>query len=253
MDLKIFSQLLGQQNRLSLHVFIIDLVEGNHLAALMLEQLIYWSGRTKILGGWIAKSNVEWADELRLSKYQASACTKKLESMGLIITKKKRFNGAPTIHYKIQEKRLMQLVNAIVKKPEMESEKTGNGLSRNLTMDCKETSLSDCKETSLSITEPIQNLHTEPTTISPSEKIYQSFLSQWGISQSQAIDQAIFKNVGPDDWPKIEKHLPAFLKEKGKFSGSARTYLTNQKWLTEPVQAERPREELSYVQRNFRK
>lgn len=67
-----------------------------------------------------------------------------------------------------------------------------------------------------------------------SEWGYAEFMCFWGVDSSAPIDNAIFKNVTADDWPKIENHLPGFIKRKGPYRGTILTYLRDQKWKTDP-------------------
>lgn len=86
---------------------------SDHLAALMLAQIIYWfspdkEGRPKVqkfkkgddgrVLWWIAKSNKDWEEELDLSRGQAKRCIDKLKSLGLIDTWLTNFDGHPTVH-----------------------------------------------------------------------------------------------------------------------------------------------------------
>lgn len=87
----------------------IDLLEGDHLAALMLSRIYYWcaltdkKGKTKLRVSkngrdWLVKSNSHWAEELRLSRSQTNRCLTKLRDLGLIKTELHKFQGAPTLH-----------------------------------------------------------------------------------------------------------------------------------------------------------
>ena len=43
---------------------------GDHLAALLLSQILYWSDRTSDPDGWFAKSYADWHDEVALTERQ---------------------------------------------------------------------------------------------------------------------------------------------------------------------------------------
>jgi RNA polymerase subunit RPABC4/transcription elongation factor Spt4 len=72
----------------------------------LFTQLLYWQDKTRISGGWIAKSAKDWSGELYLSQGQVSRITKKLGSLKLIETKLKKFDGSPTAHYRLRETEL---------------------------------------------------------------------------------------------------------------------------------------------------
>ena len=92
---------------------LLPLVEGDHLTALMLSQMIYWwspdkHGVSKLrvqVGSrlWLVKSHADWEAELGLSRRQSDRCLAKLKQLGLIQVEIHRFNGAPTTHIRLLE------------------------------------------------------------------------------------------------------------------------------------------------------
>lgn len=88
----------------------VDLLDGDHLAALMLCQIVYWyrpdvKGKRKLRvykpdtkTWWLVKSHVDWTNELRMTRGQSQRCLEVLRRKGLIETCRKLFNGHPTIH-----------------------------------------------------------------------------------------------------------------------------------------------------------
>ena len=73
----------GQANVLTIPRLFIDWT-GDHISALLLSQIIYWSSRTKDADGWFYKSAKDWEDELRISDYQLARATKKLRDAGVV-------------------------------------------------------------------------------------------------------------------------------------------------------------------------
>lgn len=98
---ELLSQFSGQQNTLTIPRAYID-IAGGVTNALLLSQIVYWSDRTKNEDGWFAKSYPEWQEELSLSEYQVRTATKALADLG-VETKLKKFDGAPTVHYRINK------------------------------------------------------------------------------------------------------------------------------------------------------
>lgn len=147
----LLSAFSGQQNVLTIPRAYID-ITGIIEDALLLSQIIYWTDRTTMDDGWFAKSYAEWHDEIALSKYQVMAATKRLSVAG-VETIVKKFNNAPTVHYRLRK---LDFELWIVKK--LDERK-----SRNLTMDSKETLRSSTEPTS----EPTsKNIKTMPTAAS---------------------------------------------------------------------------------------
>lgn len=103
----IIRQLTGHENIITLNVAFIDFV-GDLECGLFLSQLIYWSDRGTRKDGFIFKTDQEWFDELRLSKYAVRKSKKKLTEMGILETKIKKAYGNPTTHYKLNKEAFTQ-------------------------------------------------------------------------------------------------------------------------------------------------
>lgn len=81
------------------------------MAGLLLSQLVYWhlpkkdgTSRMRISKEgnlWVAKARTEWWAETRLKPRQVDRAAKILVKKGLVFTKRWRFNGSPTTHWRI--------------------------------------------------------------------------------------------------------------------------------------------------------
>lgn len=148
---QLLASFAGQQNTLTIPRPYIELT-GSVDAALALSQIIYWSDRTKDPDGWFAKSYAEWKTELGLSQYQMTRAVKRLKDMG-VETRLKKFDGAPTLHYRLNKDRFSQWI----------MKKLDNGLSSNFTMENEVTSQSITEPT----TEPIPEQKTKEKDSAP--------------------------------------------------------------------------------------
>jgi len=99
-------QMSGDQNVVVVRKPFVSFT-GSLAGGMMLNQLLYWTPRARIPGGWIAKSDKEFGEELCMSPYKVSEARKKLTHMGILETKLKKFAGAPTIHYRLKMDALM--------------------------------------------------------------------------------------------------------------------------------------------------
>ena len=89
----------------------IDLFEGDHNAAMVLNQLLYWTDRTSDPEGWFYKTYTEWYKELGLSPYQMRRVINgdprvenpkpTLLDIGLEVKRKRAPCGSPVIHYRL--------------------------------------------------------------------------------------------------------------------------------------------------------
>lgn len=132
---RLAARMFGTGNVLIVHRFTLDLLKGDHLAALFLEQLIYWTERTNNPDGWIVKTYAEWENELRLSKYLVSRIVDTLAPFGVETTLRRSpfHKMQPVLHYRVNLSVLEVKIRELI-----ESE---------------EISLPGSEETSLSITE----------------------------------------------------------------------------------------------------
>ncbi|HEY77418.1 MAG TPA: hypothetical protein G4O00_14770 [Thermoflexia bacterium] len=83
---------------------------GSLEAGMLLGQLLYWTPRAQVAlpgpegeeeGGWIAKTDEEFAEELCLSRYALRKARQRLEGMGILETRVAKFAGVPTVHYRL--------------------------------------------------------------------------------------------------------------------------------------------------------
>ncbi|MEO8393302.1 MAG: hypothetical protein ABI700_09950 [Chloroflexota bacterium] len=92
----------------------VKLLSGDHKAAILLAQILYWGDRTRDPNGWFYKSYAEWKLETGLSesqvrrivngdpRVQSSQIT--LRDLGVeTVLKKVKRTGAPTLHYRINQ------------------------------------------------------------------------------------------------------------------------------------------------------
>ena len=142
-------QLTGSNSKLVIPRFYIDLT-GDHVSALILSQLLYWSERTTNPDGWFWKTAQQWYEELRVTSYQISRvikgtkATPGLQTFG-VETKLSKVQGAPVCHYRINRYLLMEAISKFLQN--QLSLKSVSSKSRNLQMDSEKTQKSDFGET----------------------------------------------------------------------------------------------------------
>lgn len=82
----------------TVEALLIDVV-GDFTAGLVLYRLMGWFGRGKRKDGYIYKSDREFYDELRLSRYKMRRARERLAAV--VDMTRKKANGAPTTHYRL--------------------------------------------------------------------------------------------------------------------------------------------------------
>ena len=114
----------GHENIIAVPRVFVTLTDDWGTAA-MLNQLIYWSSRTKNGSEWIYKSLSDWQDEVGgITRHTIN----KLRELPYVETDLRKANGAPTLHYRIDFEKLMDALSDILK---MELPKTTNPINEN--------------------------------------------------------------------------------------------------------------------------
>lgn len=118
------SSVTGHENVIAVPRVFVELT-GDWGVAAMLNQLIYWSSKSKRSDGYIYKSVAEWEGEVGgITKYTVE----KLKDLPFVETKLMKANGAPTTHYKVD---FDKLIDAICEKQKVDLLKTENGIAEN--------------------------------------------------------------------------------------------------------------------------
>src|SRR5699024_5675035 len=109
-DIKsVISTFSGTERHITVPRVYLELL-GDFNTAAFLNQLVFWSDKTKRRDGFFYKTYAEWEDELLLSEYQVRRSSKNLRDLGLIETEVKRANGSPTVHYKVNMDKLSESI-----------------------------------------------------------------------------------------------------------------------------------------------
>lgn len=98
-------QMAGQTNVITVRRPFVAFT-GTLEAAMLLDQLLYWTSRS-VMGGWVAKSDAEFQEELCLTRYSVRTARDRLIKMGIIETDVRRFNNFPTQHYHVRMDNLL--------------------------------------------------------------------------------------------------------------------------------------------------
>ena len=101
----------GHENIIAVPRVFVTLTDDWGTAA-MLNQLIYWSSRTKNGSGWIYKSLEDWKTEVGgITRHTIN----KLRELPYVETKLMKANGAPTLHYRVDFDKLLDELGNILK------------------------------------------------------------------------------------------------------------------------------------------
>lgn len=100
---QLLKQFSGQARILTIPRAYIDILNGNHLTALLLSQAVFLSDRAADDDGWFAMSYADWTEMLAMSEYQVRQGAKALASFGLetALRRSVEHEMAATLHYRV--------------------------------------------------------------------------------------------------------------------------------------------------------
>ncbi|MGG3233226.1 DnaD domain protein [Priestia flexa] len=159
----IISELTGQNNVITLNVAFVDFT-GDLESGLFLSQVIYWADRAKRTDGFFYKTDDEWNDEIKLTKYGVRKSRKKLEELGILETKVKKANGNPTVHYKLDKKRFVELFISFLRN------------RKNQIANTKEGSF----ENEISLTDTTTDIYTDINSTTTKANVFQFYEQNFG-------------------------------------------------------------------------
>lgn len=198
----------GQQRTINIPVLYLEIFEEYNVAVI-LNQLIYWSDKSKRTDGYFYKSYKEWEEEVFLSQYQVKKAIDKLKKIDLVETKLKKSNGTPTLHYKINKENLTDWI----------MKKLNNGLSKNL--------INDYQKTSYSLTENTTENTTEREKESEKVNAYDKYQSEIGGLNPNHIQQMTDWITDFDTKKQGEEIVSEAINQSVKENAKSFNYLNN--------------------------
>lgn len=104
---------------------------GSPNAAILFQQIHYWMDKGSREDGFIYKTKKEIEEETALNRYQQDKARKKLEEIGVLEVEKKKVNGAPTLHYRIDYGKVEgQLMEKLTVNESMEKSTVDDSINR---------------------------------------------------------------------------------------------------------------------------
>lgn len=192
----IIASFSGQQNTLTIPTLYIELT-GDIQTALLLNQIVFWSDKSKRSDGFFYKTYGEWEQETYLTEYQVRRSVTKLKKLGFVETKLKRANGSPTLHYKLEFEMLSDSILKKLKK-------------RNLT-----NLRNEPEETSETLTVD----YTDKYTVDLSPPVNKEIKHKFGEFQNVLLLEEEFKKLEerfPTDLDKRIERLSGYIASSGK-------------------------------------
>jgi len=160
------------------HIPTVIICGGDYNSAALLEQILYWSGRTDNKDGWIAKTYEDWGKELWKSPNTIRDTIKRLESKTLVETRVFRsqfYEFRAVQHVRINEPGYAEALDNALNTIEAQDEQSGNPIRTTKSVVLKEerNPSSYIAETTTETTErSARSLETDelPDHLSPSTR-----------------------------------------------------------------------------------
>lgn len=157
---RLVASFVGHDNVISISRLILQLLDGDYPAAVLLCQSIYWQGKVDegkggTKDGYFWKSMRDWNKETSLSAYQVRTSTKRLLKAGILETTIRKAwsdqakDMVPTVHYHVGMDNLLELLLSLVSS-ESTLEKLNSPLSKNCGIHSEETAATINTETTFS-------------------------------------------------------------------------------------------------------
>jgi hypothetical protein len=190
-------------------------ISGDLVTGVLLSQIVYWNlpnkdGETKLRvisddRLWIAKGREDWWKECRISPKQFDRSISILEEKNIVVTKLKKFNGAPIKHIYLNLDNLVNLITVKLTGGEMDfpqrsksiSPKGQNLISPNGKMDFDQTVKSLTKNTTKITNKEYNN--KKSVVVSPDAKLLSnSFFKKYNCEFDTARAQNLINEKGID-------------------------------------------------------
>ena len=112
--LGIVEQMTGDRNFIGFPRVFVDYM-GSIDGAIFLSQLVYWSDRAVRADGGVFKKYDDWKEEIGLSPYEVQRAALVLREKGILVTKLKKANAAPTLHYYLDKIKFSSSINEFLR------------------------------------------------------------------------------------------------------------------------------------------
>ena len=170
--MNIISAYSGKDSTIAIPRVYVELT-GDFNRAAILNQILYWADRTKDPDGWFYKSYSDWEAELGLSQYQVKRAIEgdkrsknndqALANLGVETTLRKAPNGAPTVHYRVNESVFVEHLTAAIDRLKSRHQ-PARPIINNVDKRQSTMSTMDCEQSQ-------QSINTESTTESTQKDI----------------------------------------------------------------------------------
>ena len=110
---QLIKSLFGQENTFTIPKILVQIFD-NHAMALYLNQIIFWSSKTKKKDGSFYKTYKDWEKEILVKERQARRYNRKFEELGFLKTKVQKVKNTPHCFYYLDLDALIDYLNQCI-------------------------------------------------------------------------------------------------------------------------------------------
>ncbi|MEC5422086.1 conserved phage C-terminal domain-containing protein [Virgibacillus sp. C22-A2] len=115
----LINKMSGQHNTFTVPKIYVEYT-GDLTTAILLNQIVFLSDKSKRKDGYFYKTYKEWKTEICLTERQVRNSVNKLKKLEVVETKLMRANGSPTVHYKLHYDKLVDSILTLCQIPNLQ-------------------------------------------------------------------------------------------------------------------------------------
>jgi hypothetical protein len=136
---EVIKRFSGQENTFVVPKMYVQYT-GDLTTAVLLNQIVFYSDKSKRTDGYFYKSYKEWEEDICLTERQVRHSVNKLKEKNVLETKLMKANGSPTVHYKLDYDKLVESILTLCQNPILQNVSIqSNNMSESLTEITTET------------------------------------------------------------------------------------------------------------------
>ena len=113
---EVIKRFSGQENTFVVPKMYVEYT-GDLTTAVLLNQIVFYSDKSKRTDGYFYKSYKEWEEDICLTERQVRHSVNKLKEKNVLETKLMKANGSPTVHYKLDYDKLVESILTLCQNP----------------------------------------------------------------------------------------------------------------------------------------
>lgn len=194
---ELLSRISGQDNTFTVPRIFVEYT-GDLTTAVLLNQIVFYSDKSKRTDGYFYKTYKEWEENVCLTERQVRYSINKLKEKGVVETKLMKANGSPTVHYKLLfDKFVESILTFCQNRTEQIVSIQSDNLSETLTEITTETTTEKKIKKTKTKTKPLKKEYAEFVKMTDSE--FSKLVEKYGESLTNKMIETLDNYKGAND------------------------------------------------------